>query len=145
LSAVTTLGDDHTLSSLDQVCDELTGSEVSDQCADREFDDDVFAVLAGHIVAATLCSLLGTQVSHVSEIGECVCVMRGYEDDISSLAAISACRSSTGHVFFASERNCAISSVSSRDFNCGFIDKHGMPRGWAETQNASRVEALEGE
>jgi hypothetical protein len=60
----------------------------------------------------------------VAEVEKGVVVRAGDEDDIAAVAAVASGRTTSGHVFFAAEREAAVASVAGFDFDADFVDEH---------------------
>jgi hypothetical protein len=60
---------------------------------ERNFDDDVFAVAAGHVILVAAFSVFGEYILIISQVEECPEIFISFQDDVSASSAIAAIRS----------------------------------------------------
>src|SRR5579875_3810029 len=73
-----------------KVVDQLTGFSIVDHCADRNFQDDVFAVTARTVRAHAVLAALGLVLGVVTKVEQRVVALGGLHDDVAAAAAIAA-------------------------------------------------------
>jgi hypothetical protein len=125
-AAASAAGDDETLVGTGEVVDELAGIGVEEHGANGDFEDGVFAVMAGavgtHAVLAALALVLGV----VAEVDQGVVALAGFKDDAAAVTAITTGGSAAGNELFPAKGHAAITAVTGFDPNFGFIDKHSL-------------------
>ena len=123
-SAAAAVGDDDALVGTGEVPDFLAGFFVVDDGADRNFQDDVFAVAAGFVGAFAVASALGFVFGIEAEMDERVVALAGFHDDVAALAAVAAGGAAAGNEFLAAEGQAAVAAVAGFHSDFGFVDEH---------------------
>jgi hypothetical protein len=117
---------DEALVGAGEVVDELAGIGVEEHGADRNFEDGVFGVAAGAVGAHAVFAALGFVLGIEAEIDEGVVALAGFEDNVTSVAAVATGGSAAGNELFAAKRHASITAVTGFYPNFGFIDKHSL-------------------
>src|ERR1035438_2454656 len=85
-------------------------------------------------------SALGGVFGIKTEVEQRVVMRAGHHGDVAAASAITAARSSTGHIFLAPERQAAIAPIPGFYADSDFIDEHGGGRRVDARQRETRNE-----
>ena len=122
-AAITTLGHQDLLSSLQQLVHHFTGVGIADDGAHRHLEDDVLTLGAEHVRPLAVLTALGFKLAGIAEVDQGIEVFVGKRPDMPPTAAIAPVRATELLVFLVPERRAAIAPVASGDLDVGFIYK----------------------
>src|SRR5438067_1464581 len=89
-SATAGFGDDDALAGFVEISEQDVVIGVVDQCAGRDGDEHLLAVLAGHLLALAGFTALRFPVMPAHEIEQRVFILVGDEDDVPAVATVAA-------------------------------------------------------
>src|SRR5262249_30662892 len=119
-------GDLQPLAVADQVADDFLGIDVDDGRADRNTNDGVLTLLAGHLPAHPVLAALGGERALVAKGAGGVQASGGDEPDTAAVAAVAAAGPAERNEFLAPEADAAVAAVAGVDGDFGFVDEfHG--------------------
>jgi hypothetical protein len=112
------------------------------QCPDRHFYQKGFSIAAMLVLALAMRSTMGTHIWLVIQVRQVVGVNVGFQDDTSSIAAISTVRSAVRNEFLPAKAATAIPAIPSLCMDANVIDElhsaikaqeaeSGKAHGWA--------------
>ena len=87
-------------------------------------DDFIFPVFASFVGSATVGSLTGFDNFFIFEINQRVMIFLADQDNTAAVTAVTAVGSTSRNLFFPSETNTAISTLTGCEGNNCAIDKH---------------------
>ena len=110
---------------------EHVGNNLSIQCfyhcANGNFYNKVFALLAVAVLFATIFAIARTEVllevEHVQGVFRTGC----FKNNVATFTAIATIWATVSYVFFCMKAGRAISAVARFDVDFDFVDKHGLP------------------
>ena len=103
---------------------DAAGSGVPDQCADRDFDDQIICRLAVFSAAGAVGALFCLKLTLIAEIGKGGEIGIRDEDHVAALSPVAAVGTARGNIFFAVKRNGAVAAVTGFYRYFRFIYKH---------------------
>jgi hypothetical protein len=127
---------------VDELVHLLTRGFVVQDCAYRNFEDDVLTVLAGAVRAHTVLSTLRFVLGIETEVNERVVALAGFHDHVSAASAVSARRPAARDEFFAAEGDTAIPPVARGYADACFINEH-IQQSVASSQLSGRCAATD--
>jgi hypothetical protein len=107
-----------------EVVDQLAGGFVVNDRADRDLQDDIFALAASAVRAFAVAAALGLVLRVVAKMDQSVVALAGFDDDVSAAAAISAGRAAARNKLLAAKGHAAVSAVAGLDLDSCLIDEH---------------------
>jgi len=106
----------------------LTGIGVIDYGADRHFQVDRFAFLAGTIAALAVTAALRFVFGIEAEMQQRIDVLAGDHIYVAAAPAIAAAGTAAWNILLAAERQAAVAAVARLNVDFGFVDKHGRTK-----------------
>ena len=108
-----------------EVSDRFAGLALEYEGADGHSQDHVRAGLSGAVRTFAVAAAVGLEFAVVAIAQECVVVRIGFEVDAAAAAAVAAGWAAAWNVFFAAERDAAVTTVAGLHEYFGFVNKHG--------------------
>ena len=107
-----------------EVVHQFAGDFVVNDGADRNLQDDVFALAAGLVGAFAVTSALGLVFGIEAEVDQRVVALAGFHDDVAAVAAVAAGGPAARHELLAPEGHAAVAAVAGFHPNFGFVNEH---------------------
>src|SRR5476649_1010699 len=93
---------------------------------DRNLNRNIFASLTGTVAALTTGTTFSTARFHKAEIDQCVEVFITHQINIAAITAVATIWATAWNIFFATETDTTITTVTCHDQYCGFIDRKSV-------------------
>ena len=125
-TTVSAFGDGDDLARGEHLEQNLTRFNVGDDGAHGHLERDVLTRRAKHVRAHAVLTAFGVMTARVAEVHQCVQVDVGHGKDMTAPATIATIRATELLVLFVPKRDAAITAVSSRQVDIGFVNEfHG--------------------
>ncbi len=125
-SAAPAVSDDHPLVRVRKIMEALTCIFVIKNGADRHFQNNAFAILAGAVGAFAMASALAFVFRVKAEVDQGVMPLTGFHDNVAAMAAIAARRATARDKFLPAKGHTSIAAVAGLNANDCFINKHAV-------------------
>jgi hypothetical protein len=123
LPAVSTTGKDIAVPVAGEIMEDLSGIPVSHFGPHRDEKDQVRTAFSCLLLTAAMGTPGRSEVSLEVKIEEGLLGMRGLEDHITALAAVTAVGTAPRHELFTSEAHAPITTIAAPNVNIDLVDK----------------------
>jgi len=106
-----------------QVCQQLPGVSISNDCAGWNTDNTIWRIPPVLVFPSPVLATFCTQMLRIPQIGQRIKLGVNPEDNTAAIPAIAAIWTAPGPIFFAEEANTAFATVSSFDKDTDFVNK----------------------
>ena len=107
-----------------QILQEQAQVPIIYQRSSGHADNDVLALLAGHVLALAVASAPGPPVMSAGHVRKSVEAIDGFEVDASAVAAVAAVGTAARYEAFPPEADATVPAVAALNEDFDFIDKH---------------------